>query len=186
MTDTYMAAAFVPNDYQAMLLGLVGDDDPAAIQAATADGWRRILAEAGGDVGLRPEPDEWSVLELLGHAVDSEFVSAWRYRLTLAEETPDIAPYDQDLWVGRFHAAGGPEADPTVLLATFEALRASALSLWSRTPDADRRRTGLHRERGPESVGLLFVLIAGHDRFHLAQARRTIDAILSAGGGVGG
>jgi len=25
-----------------------------------------------------------------------------------------------------------------------------------------------HRERGPESMGLMFTMTAGHDRFHLA------------------
>jgi hypothetical protein len=36
---------------------------------------------------------------------------------------------------------------------------------------------GLHAERGPESFDLLFRMIAGHDRFHLAQARRALDVV---------
>jgi hypothetical protein len=35
----------------------------------------------------------------------------------------------------------------------------------------------MHAERGPESVDLTFRLMAGHDRFHLAQARRALDAV---------
>ncbi len=182
MTETYMAAGFAPNEYQAAILDLVGDDDPAAIQTAAPGEWRRLLAEAGPDVATRPDAGEWSVLELLGHAVDSELVAAWRYRMALAEDRPDIVPYDQDLWAGRFHAAGGPEADPAQLLAVFEALRAYDLALWDGTSDTDRRRIGLHRERGPESMGLQFVLIAGHDRFHAAQARRTLNAIRTGTG----
>jgi hypothetical protein len=35
----------------------------------------------------------------------------------------------------------------------------------------------VHSERGNESFDLLFRMIAGHDRFHLAQARRALDAV---------
>jgi hypothetical protein len=38
----------------------------------------------------------------------------------------------------------------------------------------------MHAERGPESFELLFRMLAGHDRFHMAQARRALDAV--AGG----
>jgi hypothetical protein len=38
----------------------------------------------------------------------------------------------------------------------------------------------MHAERGPESYELTFRLIAGHDRFHLAQAERALDAVRSS------
>jgi hypothetical protein len=34
----------------------------------------------------------------------------------------------------------------------------------------------VHAERGNESFDLLFRMIAGHDRFHLAQGRRALEA----------
>jgi hypothetical protein len=42
---------------------------------------------------------------------------------------------------------------------------------------ADRDRVGIHRERGPESYGLIVRLGAGHDRFHIAQAERALAAV---------
>jgi len=57
--------------YQEHLLGLLGGDDPAVVQAATPAAWRALTAEAGARVAERPEPEEWSVLECLGHATDS-------------------------------------------------------------------------------------------------------------------
>jgi len=51
------------------------------------------------------------------------------------------------------------------------------LAMWSRSTQRERARVGMHAERGPESYDLSFRLIAGHDRFHLAQARRTLDAL---------
>ena len=38
-------------------------------------------------------------------------------------------------------------------------------------------RYGVHAERGTESFELLFRMLAGHDRFHLDQARRTLEAV---------
>jgi hypothetical protein len=35
----------------------------------------------------------------------------------------------------------------------------------------------MHSERGPESFDLTFNLAAGHDRFHLDQARRALAAL---------
>ncbi len=35
----------------------------------------------------------------------------------------------------------------------------------------------MHSERGPESYELQFRLIAGHDRFHLEQMRKTLASV---------
>jgi len=160
--------------YQDHLLGLLGDDDPAQVQAATPAAWRSLVAEAGARVAERPEPDEWSVLECLGHAGDAEIVYAGRYRWSVAHDEPPLIGYDQDLWVDRLHHG---QDDPAELLSLFEALRAANLAMWSRSTPQERARVGMHTERGPESYDLSFRLIAGHDRFHLGQARRVLDAL---------
>ena len=166
-----------PKAYQDLLTGLVGDDDPAEVQAATPGVMRSILAEAGSDARTRPEVGEWSVLECVAHISDAEIVYAGRYRWILAHDQPELIGYDQDLWVDRLHH---PVEDAAQLLALFEPLRQANLDLWARTPDADRERVGLHRERGPESFALSFTLIAGHDRLHLAQARRALEHVRGA------
>jgi hypothetical protein len=163
--------------YQRTLLGLVGADDPAAVQATTGAAWRALAADAGALLRSRPAEGEWSVVELLGHAVDSELVVSGRYRWILAHDEPAILGFDQDLWVDRLHHG---EDDPEALLGLFTALRTANLELWRRTPAGDRERIGLHSERGPESYGLTFRLAAGHDRFHLLQARRTLAQVRSA------
>jgi hypothetical protein len=109
--------------------------------------------------------------------VDAEIVASGRYRWILAHDEPELLGYDQDLWVDQLHQ---PPEDADELLATFEALRRANLALWERTPAAMRDRVGLHRERGPESYGLTFTLMAGHDRFHLAQARRALEGVCAS------
>jgi hypothetical protein len=164
-----------PAAYQEFLLSLVGDDDPAEVQAGAPDRWRSMISDAGTNGHMRPEVAEWSVVECLGHAVDAEIVSSARYRWILAHDEPPLIGYDQDLWVDRLHHGRDETAEE--LLATLEALREANLALWRRTPEGDRSRFGVHAERGPESYDLTFRIIAGHDRFHLAQARRALDAV---------
>ncbi len=163
-----------PQAYQRRLVGLVGSDDPAAVQATTGGAWRALVEEAGPDLRTRPAPGEWSVLECLGHAVDGEIVMSGRYRWALAEDDPEIVGYDQDRWV---MALDHGRADPGDLLRLFDALRAANLALWSATVPELRGRTVRHRERGPESLGLMFTMLAGHDQFHLAQARRALTSV---------
>ena len=160
--------------YQQSLLDALGADDPAEAQAATPARIRRLIAEAGPDLRTRPEPAEWSVLECVGHVADGEIVLAWRYRLVLAHDHPEITGYDQDLWVdGLRHNADDPEA----LVRTFEALRVANVALWRRSTPEERARVGIHRERGPESFDLMFRMLAGHDRIHLDQADRALAAV---------
>ena len=165
--------------YQASMLAALGGDDPAEVQAATPAAIRALIAEAGSDLRVRPAPGEWSVLECVGHLVDAEVVHGVRYRWIIAEDEPDIVGYDQDRWVAGLRHG---DDDPDELIALFEALRRANLALWRRFGATEGARIGRHRERGPESYDLTFRLIAGHDRVHLAQARRALEAVRAGGG----
>ena len=163
-----------PKAYQEHLLGLLGDDDPAEVQTGTPAAWRALVEEAAGRVRERPAPHEWSVVECLGHATDAEIVYAGRYRWIVAHDEPPLIGYEQDLWVERLHHR---DDDPERLLALLGSLREANLDFWNRSTPQERERVGLHSERGPESLDLSFRLIAGHDRFHLAQGRRALEAV---------
>jgi hypothetical protein len=162
-----------PDAYRQSLLAALGDDDPAIVQAATPRLLRELVDGAGKELRIAPEPGEWSVAECLAHLVDGELIISARSRWILAEDEPDIVGYDQDRWVSRL---GQVAEGPATLLAVFESLRRWNLELWARTPVAERSRIGRHRERGPESYELTFRLAAGHDRVHLQQARRALEA----------
>jgi hypothetical protein len=160
--------------YRQMLLGLLGDRDPAQVQAELPDQLRAMVADAGPHLRTRPAPGEWSVLQLVGHILDAEITSAGRYRWILAQDEPPLIAYDQDLWVERLHHQ---EGDAEEMLALIEALRDSHLRLWAEASESERARIGIHSERGPESFDLLFRLIAGHGLFHLGQMRRTLAQV---------
>jgi DinB family protein len=179
MTDAVDPVAS-PGAYQQLLLSLLGEDDPAEVQAATPAAVRALIAEAGDLVRERPEPTEWSVLECLGHLADGELVVAARYRWIVSEDGPDLVGYDQALWVDRLRHG---DDDPAALLALFETVRRANLDLWTHLPVADRDRIGIHRERGAESYDLTFRLAAGHDRLHMAQGGRALEAVIKKHGG---
>lgn len=163
-----------PQAYQQHLLGLLGGDDPAQVQAATPAAARATVAGAGGALRRRPAPSEWSAFQCFAHMTDAEVVMSARYRWVLAEDGPPLIGYDQDAWVDRLH--DDEEESAESLLALFEALRTTNLALWATTSPEDRARVGRHAERGPESVDLAFRMIAGHDRFHLRQAADALGA----------
>ena len=162
------------SEYQQMLLALLGSDDPADVARQALTQWRALVTEAGADLGKRPADGEWSVIELLGHAADAELVVGGRLRWIASQDQPPLLGYDQDEWVSRLDHAHG---DPAQLLDQFEALRRANLALWTWSTPEIRARVGIHQERGPESFDLSFRLLAGHDRFHLDQARRTLQQV---------
>jgi DinB family protein len=160
--------------YQASLLAALGADDPAVVQTGTPGAIRALLAEAGPDARTSPEPGEWSVAGCIAHLTDGELVVSTRYRWIVAEDQPPIVGYDQALWVANLRHA---DDEPEDLLALFESLRTANLALWARFGATHGDRIGLHSERGPESYDLTFRLAAGHDRIHLAQARRALEIV---------
>lgn len=166
-----------PEAYRQSLLAALGDDDPADVLAGGPAAVRTLVADAGDLLRVRPEPGEWSVVECVAHLADAELIVAARYRWIVAEDEPLIVGYDQDLWVSRLRQV---DDDPATLLAVFDSLRRWNLELWASRPEEDRQRVGRHTERGPESYGLTFRLAAGHDRVHVAQARRALDAVRAA------
>ena len=157
--------------YQDMLLGVLGDRDPAEVLARLPDELEAVVAEAGERLRTRPAPGEWSALEILGHLLDAEIVLAGRYRWILAHDEPPLVGYDQDRWVDRLHHR---DEDPAEMIALLRALERSHLQLWRKASESDRARVGIHAERGPESFELSFRMLAGHGLFHLAQMRRTL------------
>ena len=163
-----------PKAYQEYLLGLLGDDDPAGVQARTPAALRQLAAEAGPHLGLRPEPHGMVCVRVHGphHGRRGRHV-----RPVSLGARPERTPADRVRpgSLGRQAPRGRDGLDS--LLDLFDALRLANVTLWQRTRGELRQRVGLHAERGPESYDLAFRMIAGHDRFHVAQARRTLEAL---------
>jgi hypothetical protein len=140
MAETVADQMQAAEAYRRSLLDLLGTDDPATVQAGTLARLRDLVDRAGADLRARPEPGEWSVIECIGHLVDSELTTAARVRWIVSEDQPDIVAYDQALWVDRLRHVEDDSAD---LIEMFDVLTSTRRSEpWPRSvPDARRRLT---------------------------------------------
>jgi uncharacterized damage-inducible protein DinB len=164
--------------YTAAILGTLGDRDPFEVLRATPGALRQAVAGLSTAIVSRPErPGKWSMGQVVQHLADAELVGAFRYRMILAHDRPAIAGYDQDRWAERLHYA---DSDLDDSLTQFTALRAANLRLLERTTPDERRRVGVHEERGEESVEHTMRMYAGHDLVHLRQLARISAAVTAS------
>jgi len=127
---------------------------------------RAVAGLTKGQLRRRPGKGKWSVIEILGHLVDTEFTYGYRNRLSLAQSGSEILGYDQEVWVREFRYGNG---DPRQLLEQMKVMRRATLDLVTRLPRKTWKRYGMHSERGKQTVQRNLELIAGHDLNHLSQ-----------------
>ncbi len=165
--------------YITAVLQLLGEQDPVAVLRRTAADLRRAVGDREPDELRWPEgPGKWSALQVIQHLADSDLVWAYRMRLVIAEDRPELRGYDQDLWAqGRRYQ----DRDLKQALEQFEVLRELNLELLDGLDPVTFERVGIHSDRGEESLALMVRLYAGHDLVHLRQLAR----ILAAGEGRG-
>jgi hypothetical protein len=161
--------------YREKMFSLLANRDPLEVLAQTASTLADIVGKHSATVlRTRPFEGKWTPNEIIGHLTDSEWVYGYRLRLILCEDDPTILGIKQDLWVA---ALRHNEREPSELVEIFRMMRLFNLALWRRTSPEDLKRTGQHNERGPESLGVMLRLLAGHDLSHLGQVTRYIQAV---------
>lgn len=156
--------------YSAAVMDLVADQNPIDILKRTPVALEKSIKGLTPRQLSKPDaPNKWSIRQVLRHLADSDIVWAWRLRMALAHDRPQITGYDQDLWAARL---GYADADPKESIAEFKVLRKGNLRLIKRASPQDLERVGVHAERGEESVRQQLRLYAGHDLLHLNQIKR--------------
>src|SRR5260370_37196800 len=56
---------------------------------------------AGAMLDFKASKDKWGVLTIVCHLADTELVLAVSIRQVIAEDTPQLPEYDQNLWADR-------------------------------------------------------------------------------------
>jgi hypothetical protein len=164
--------------YRRKLDEFLGNRDPMTVLGQTADALAKIVAENPATLlRKRPFPGKWTPNEVIGHLSDSEWVYGYRMRLILCEDKPTILGMDQDLWVAGQHHN---DREPRDLLEMFRAMRHFNLAIWKRMGSDEHARVGRHNERGEESLGQMFRMLAGHDLSHIDQITRYLAAAKEA------
>ena len=174
-TNPASRSAEQAKEYTTAILELLGSRDPLSVLRETESALRRSLEGLSPQEMSQPEAaGKWSVRQVLQHLADSDLVWAYRVRMVLAHDRPQLTGYDQDLWAERLRY---DEADAEQALRVFATLRQANLRLLERASEADLNRVGLHAERGEESVRHMLRLYAGHDILHLQQIARIRRAV---------
>jgi hypothetical protein len=161
--------------YVRALLELLGDRDPVAVLERLPEDLAAAVAGLDDAALRRPEREgKWSVVEVVQHLADSEIVYGYRARLIVAEDRPAIPGYDQDAWARRLRYRQVALADALEQLGV---LRRANLRWLATLGPEERRRAGVHAERGVESVEQIVRLLAAHDLVHLRQIARIRRAL---------
>lgn len=174
-TNPASGAAAAAGEYTRQLLELLGGREPLPLMQQLAARVRAAGAGLTPEQWRRPEaPGKWSCLQVVGHLVDTEIVYGYRVRCVVAHDRPALPGYDQDRWTERLRHN---EADPATMVDRLAFLRAMNLEYYSGLTADERRRAGLHSERGEESVDHILRLLAAHDLVHRAQLQRVRRAL---------
>jgi hypothetical protein len=159
-------------EYTKRLLSYGEGKDPLRLQQAAPGKLAALLkGKTGKQLMYRPEPDKWSVAEILAHLADAELAISWRLRQVLTNNAIPVQAYDQDLWAKAFSYA---RRDPRQSLANFRVLREANVALLKSVPRKLWDNYGVHAERGNESVKHVVKMVAGHDLNHLQQMTKIL------------
>lgn len=163
-----------PQAYIKRLTGLVGDQNPLDVLAATPHLVHRLIAgHSAATLQRRPFEGKWTPTEIVGHLIDVEWTYGFRTRMIAAHDQPTILGMDQDLWVT---AQRYNQRTANDLADAFAAMRGINFAFWSEMSESELDRFGKHSERGNESLRHIRMVMAGHDLWHLDQLKRYIEA----------
>ncbi|HYX80749.1 MAG TPA: DinB family protein [Gemmatimonadales bacterium] len=156
-----------PQQYTQRILGYIDGKKPLAVQAATPKKLDRLIKGVStARLRRRPAPQKWSVSEIVAHLADAEIVGSFRLRLILGSPGTPIVGYDPDKWVTSGHY---DKRDPRKSVEQFRVLREGNLALLESLEPEQWKHSGMHAERGQESIERLVRMVAGHDINHLRQ-----------------
>ena len=167
-----MAETFA--EYRKRLEDSVAGKDPMKILKETPAMLRRlILRRPPKLLARRPNPDKWSVREILGHLADDELVLGYRMRRVLEKPGGPIDGFDQARWANVLHYASD---EPAKSVERFRQMRQWNLELFARLSAEEWELFGVHSERGRESLRDMALLYAAHDLNHAGQIRAILAA----------
>jgi len=167
--------------YKSRILGLQAGTDFLALQQSAPATLASLVAGLSAEqLAQRPGPGKWSIQEIVAHLADDELVGGYRVRLILSAPGTTIQAFDQDVWArtGRYESR-----DVNASVELFRVLREANLALLRSLRADEWDLSGVHAERGVESIRDIAMYFAGHDINHFSQIAAIRDRFLGAGEG---
>jgi hypothetical protein len=151
-------------DFQTAYISKIPGADIMTFLREQIDAATTLLRGVDEDKGnYRYAPEKWSVKELLGHAIDTERVFAYRALVFSRNDNAELPGFEESAWAKH---AGHGTVPLQALLAEFETVRRATIYLFGNLDGAAWMRSGTADNRHV-SVRALAYLIAGHTQHHL-------------------
>ena len=133
----------------------------------------RMLRTADSvDWDRRPDPERFSLREVLSHLADWEPIWLERIRRMAEEDNPTLPGYDEgQLAIDHDYA----HADPWEQFARFTTGRSNLVNYLRNLPAESWSRPGFHLEWSELNISFMAVLILGHDGYHTKQVAEWAD-----------
>jgi hypothetical protein len=140
-----------------------------SVLQTSVDRWAAIARVDPALLARQPAPGEWSAIQALQHAVDTE-AAVFRARVLAILDGRDFEGFDPDTQ-GRVDriTATAPE-----LAAELAEMRRDSLATLETVTPSDLGRTAVHAELGVVTMAELLNEWAAHDTMHIVQAERAL------------
>jgi len=145
----------------------------AALTAFPAELRTLVAGISDDDAQRMPAPNEWSVVEIIGHLIDIDPLQIDRIDRILAEERPQFIRFDPNAAVV---AAGYARRSLDDVLAAFIALRQATVDGLSTIEPDELDRVGVRYTGEVVTLRALIVSFAAHDQTHATQIRAALSA----------
>lgn len=133
------------------------------------------------DIAWKPDPESWSVLEIVCHMADEEAEDfPTRVFLTLQDPSLDWPPIDPEGWaISRGYLA----QDLQTQLARWTTLRTQSIKALRALENPDWSSTKQHNQFGPMVAIDLLGAWSAHDALHLRQLAKRLHQLASRDAG---
>ncbi len=146
--------------------------DRALIEQYAAGADRPAQAIVGltpDELDRYPEPQTWSIREIILHLMDSDLISTYRMKRVIAEDNPPLLRYDEAAFARQLCYN---QLNVTAATEVFRLNRRMMADILRRLPDAVFERSGLHNERGPWTLAAMIQTYVEHLEHHLRHVKR--------------
>lgn len=116
-----------------------------------------------------PIPGTWSIQQIILHLMDSDLIGSDRMKRVIAEDNPGLQGYDESAFAKRLFY---DQQDIERACEIFRLNRLQTADLLRRLPDETFQRTGVHSERGVESLAELVTIYVNHVELHMEHLRK--------------
>jgi uncharacterized damage-inducible protein DinB len=134
---------------------------------------RLMKTATEADFDRRPDPDRFTIREVMGHMADWEGVWLELAKRMANEDNPHLQGYDEGQWAID-HNYG--EMDVPQQVARFRTGRETLVAFLNSLKPEDWQRPCRHDEWGPSNIESMAVLVLGHDGYHTRQIADWLEA----------